>query len=375
MLENYLATHLIDIVALIFLCSLIYNNNILNDKRKGPLWLGTILTIIIILSQVGTMIVLDGDADMRFLNIICNVIGFALTPLIPIVLIAIINVKILRVNKLVMLPSIINIIATVLSPWLGIIFYVNVNNHYTRGNGFLIFMAAYAINLMILIISTVIMGDKHRYQIRLKITILSIFVIAGTSIQIIIPSIYSTWHCVTLTLLLYYQLLTEFDGSFDALTKLHNRAAFDNMANKLDGRKPFSIIIVDVNNFKEINDKDGHDFGDYALKKVAAVIRKSFNNHYTCFRVGGDEFYIISSDTYRVKLERQLKKMIVNIEEERQKESRLPTVSYGYSIFKGGKALDLQEVIKEADEQMYYYKNIQKERQRTDPADYKEEDN
>jgi diguanylate cyclase (GGDEF)-like protein len=129
---------------------------------------------------------------------------------------------------------------------------------------------------------------------------------------------------------------------------------------------------VDVNNFKEINDKDGHDFGDYALKKVAAVIRKSFNSHYTCFRVGGDEF---SRDTDRVKLERQLKKMIVNIEKERQKESRLPTVSYGYSIFIGGKALDLREVIKEADDQMYYYKNIQKERQRTERADFKEVDN
>jgi hypothetical protein len=243
MLENYLATHLIDVVALIFLCSLIYSNNILNDKRKGPFWLGTILTIIIILSQVGTMIALDGNADMRFLNIICNVLGFALTPMIPIVLIAIIDVKILRVAKMLLLPSIINIFAAALSPWLGIIFYVDANNHYTRGNGFIIFMAAYAINLMILIISTVIMGEKHNYQIRSKITILSVFVIVGTSIQIIIPSIYSTWHCVTLTLLIYYQLLTEFDGSFDALTKLHNRAAFDNMANKLDGKNLFPLSL------------------------------------------------------------------------------------------------------------------------------------
>ena len=94
--------------------------------------------------------------------------------------------------------------------------------------------------LAILIISTVIMGETQLSN-KSKITILSVCD-SRYKHQIIIPSIYSTAH-VTLTLLIYYQLLTEFDGSFDALTKLHNRAAFDNMANKLDGKNLFPLSL------------------------------------------------------------------------------------------------------------------------------------
>ena len=53
------------------------------------------------------------------------------------------------------------------------------------------------------------------------------FTIAGTSIQLLYPTVYTTWHCVTLVLLFYFLLLAEFDSSFDKLTCLYNRAAFD----------------------------------------------------------------------------------------------------------------------------------------------------
>ena len=79
-----------------------------------------------------------------------------------------------------------------------------------------------------------------------------------------------------------------------------------------------------------------------------------------CTLSGGDEFYIISSETDPIKLEYQLKSMTNNLGRERQNDDRLPTVAYGYSIFKGSKGIGFKEVLKEADEQMYYYKKIQK---------------
>lgn len=78
-------------------------------------------------------------------------------------------------------------------------------------------------------------------------------------------------------------------------------------------------------------------------------------------RVGGDEFYVINRATDPAKLEQQLKSMTNNLEKARQNEGRLPTVAYGYSIHIGGKAIDFQEVLKEADDQMYYFKRIQKD--------------
>lgn len=169
---------------------------------------------------------------------------------------------------------------------------------------------------------------------------------------------------MTLSLLLYYILLSEYDGSFDVLTRLYNRAAFEIVANKIDGRKPFSVVVMDINDFKEINDSYGHDFGDCVLKRVASVIRESFDDYCTCYRVGGDEIYVIIRAADPVKLEHQLKSITNNLEKERKNDSRLPTISYGYSIFKGGYKIDFQEVLKEADNQMYYFKKIQKDIQK-----------
>ena len=359
-MENYMATYLIDVVALAFLCYLIHSNNILNQNRKWPFYFSTMLPVLIIVAEGGTIIAGDRNVDLRFLNVFCNVFGFALTPVILIVLVSILDVKILRIYKLLMLPSILNMLITVLSPWLGFIFYVDANGHYERGSLFFIFIIAYIINLLILLISTIRTGQKYHYPIKAKITALSFFAVAGTSIQLIFPFVYASWHCVTLSLLLYYLLLSEFDGSFDTLTGLHNRAAFEKTANKLDGEKPYSVIVMDINNFKDINDAYGHDFGDAVLKKVASIIWESFDTRCVCYRIGGDEFYIISSETDPIKLEYQLKSMTNNLGKERQNDDRLPTVAYGYSIFKGGKGIGFKEVLNEADEQMYYFKKLQK---------------
>ena len=363
MVENYFAIHIINVLALVFLCCLIRDNKILDIKRKGPFYLAIATAVIVILSEAGTIIAADSYADLRFLNILCNLIGFALTPVIPIFLLAIFDIKIFGKKKALMLPSIVNFLVTALSPWLGLVFYIDAGNHYARGSSFFIFVLTYIINIIILLIGTVATAEKHHYSIRVKIGALSLFVFVGTSIQIIIPSIYSTWHSVTLSLLLYYLLLSEFDASFDALTGLHNRAAYDEIANKLNGRKPYSVIVMDINEFKEINDKYGHDYGDDVLETIAAVIRKAFDKRCTWYRIGGDEFCIINSETAPAKIELQLKNMTDRLEEERLKDGRLPTVAYGYSICKGFEPDCFQRLLREADTQMYHFKKIQKDRQ------------
>jgi diguanylate cyclase (GGDEF)-like protein len=319
-----------------------------------------VLTALIILSEAGTIFAGEGNANLRILNISCNIFGFAVSPVIPIILIAIIDLKLFKTNRLIMLPSFVNILATALSPWFGFVFYVDVNNHYERGEYFLIFVAAYLINLIILLVNTVKKAEEYNYPIKAKTIALSLFVVAGTSIQLLFPYVNSSWHSITFSLFLYYFMLSDFDGSFDTLTRLYNRAAYEKATNKLDSRNPYSVIVIDINNFKGINDTYGHDFGDAVLKKVTSVIRKSFNKGCSCYRVGGDEFHIISRETDPKILESQLKDMTNNLEKERRNDSRLPTVSYGYGIFRSEKMTSFKDVNKEADDQMYYFKKTQK---------------
>lgn len=358
----YIATYIIDIAALFYLMGLLYSSTALNIYRKKPFLIGIILTVIIILSEAGTVFADNGSLNLRDINILCNILGFALTPMIPIAITLIFDRRILRTHKLLLVPTLINIVATVLSPLFGFIFYVDANNQYIRGDYFFIFTTVYIINFLFLVISTLEVGNKYNYPIMRKMVALSLFTMIGTSIQLVYPLAYSSWHCVTLSLFLYFLLMSEFDSSFDTLTGLYNRAAFDKAAKQIVETKGFSVIILDINDFKSVNDTYGHDYGDTVIKAVAAIIRKSFNKHYTCYRFGGDEFSIIGNETDQEEIQYHLRTMTNNLVEMREKGNPLPTVSYGYSIFRGGEKLDFHNNLKEADDQMYHFKKTHKSR-------------
>lgn len=356
----YIATYFIDIAALICLVVLLYSSTALNTNRKKPFLAAIILTVIIIVSEAVTIYTGDGNSNLRTINIFSNVLGFALTPMIPIVITLIFDRRILTTHRLILVPTGINSIAVVLSPLFGFIFYVNANNQYIRGEYFFIFIAVYIINFLFLVLSTLDMGKKYNYPMMLKLVALSLFTIIGTSIQLVVPSAYSSWHSVTLALFLYFLLMSEFDSSFDTLTGLYNRATFDKAIKEIVKPKALSVIILDINDFKNVNDTYGHDYGDRVIKIVASVIRESFNMQYKCYRYGGDEFSILSSETDPEKIEFQLRTMTKALAEMRENGNQLPTVSYGYSVFQGEEVPDFHKVLKEADDQMYHFKKANK---------------
>ena len=360
MIKTYISTYFIDIIALLYLFSLLRNSN-MEINYKKPFLYSIVLTIIIILSEAGTILTNNGASGLRGVNILCNILGFSLTPVIPLALISISDISLLREHKWLMLPTGINMVAAALSNLLKWIFYVDSGNHYYRGKYFTIFVGVYIINLLLLFISTLRMGKKYCYPIQRKMIMLSLFTAAGTSIQLIDSSVHSSWHCITISIFLYYILFSEFESSFDAMTGLYNRAAFEKKVRQIANCKAFSVIVLDINDFKSINDTYGHDYGDYSIKTVAGIIRESMGSHYSCYRAGGDEFYVIGSETDSEKIQYQLKKITNALKGKRELDGRLPTIAYGYSIFPGGRTPNFQKILNEADSQMYYYKKLNKD--------------
>lgn len=177
-----------------------------------------------------------------------------------------------------------------------------------------------------------------------KLVALCLFTLIGTSIELVYPSAYSSRHCVTLALLLYFLLMSEFDSSFDTLTGLYNRAAYDIAVKKMANIKAFSVIVLDINDFKTINDTYGHGYGDCIIKAVAEIVRKTFNKNYTCYRIDGDEFLIIGKETNQKRIENRRKLMTSNLAKMREDGKALPTVSYGYSISSGEDKPDFPDV-------------------------------
>jgi diguanylate cyclase (GGDEF)-like protein len=97
------------------------------------------------------------------------------------------------------------------------------------------------------------------------------------------------------------------------------------------------------------------------LKKVAAIIRESFDQDCSSYRIGGDEFYVLCKNCDREKLDHQLHGLTSRLSHERKNNSHLPTVAYGRSISQT-EMTDIQVMLNAADAEMYAFKQQQKER-------------
>lgn len=84
----------------------------------------------------------------------------------------------------------------------------------------------------------------------------------------------------------------------DSLTGLKSRAAFAPVQEKrkANSDEVSALLMVDVDDFKRINDQYGHRAGDAALKSLASILRKSVRDKDSVFRWGGDEFVVILPD-------------------------------------------------------------------------------
>lgn len=78
----------------------------------------------------------------------------------------------------------------------------------------------------------------------------------------------------------------------DALTNIGNRLAFSTKINQLS-RKNYYMLLFDIDNFKNLNDTYGHDFGDEVLSSVGKILKIIENKELGIYRVGGEEFAII----------------------------------------------------------------------------------
>ncbi len=82
----------------------------------------------------------------------------------------------------------------------------------------------------------------------------------------------------------------------DPLTQLYNRRYItDLMEKRRFGPGSLAVMIVDIDNFKQINDKYGHNTGDKVIAKVASIIRSKSCNNMVIARIGGEEFGILAS--------------------------------------------------------------------------------
>ncbi len=146
----------------------------------------------------------------------------------------------------------------------------------------------------------------------------------------------------------------------DELTGLYNRRAFDKLANqhlKLAKRNNQDMILFyfDINNFKVINDTQGHAMGDLAIKKMAASFKEVFRESDLMARMGGDEFVVLAQGLQKddsKNIIHRLEEILANYNNQDSISFPLFT-SVGTVIYDPHKHSSLALLIADADKKMY----------------------
>ncbi|TMN72290.1 GGDEF domain-containing protein [Pseudoalteromonas sp. S1727] len=140
----------------------------------------------------------------------------------------------------------------------------------------------------------------------------------------------------------------------DYLTKIANRRFFYQHMQQVQTQR-FTLIIIDIDFFKSINDEFGHDVGDKVLTELAALYSKAFSQECVFARLGGEEFAVFvpgDDQQFAIELSQQLLAIARTIELNKQ---RKVTVSIGVSFKTANESLT--EVVKRADQALYKAKN------------------
>ena len=146
------------------------------------------------------------------------------------------------------------------------------------------------------------------------------------------------------------------EATLDELTGIANRRAFERMSDSMGGQN-FSIVLVDVNAFKAVNDNFGHQAGDAALVRIAKHLQAAFTHAELICRLGGDEFLVVTSaDRLNTRMQiRSFRRMVVSD----PAHERYGPMNFGVSCGAAsvpGDAPTIRQAMQLADERMYAVK-------------------
>ena len=146
----------------------------------------------------------------------------------------------------------------------------------------------------------------------------------------------------------------------DSMTKLYNKETIEKLVGHIIEQKPegeHAFYMIDLDNFKDVNDSFGHVFGDTVIQDMALSVRKSFPERAKIGRIGGDEFVVFLPDTDREEAQLAARHVAKQLIWELPTEAKLIRVSCSIGITMWKPGMDYQELLKQADAAMYYAKD------------------
>jgi len=358
----FLVLTVINLFVMGFMYILVGYSETLYPRQKKAFQAVFFLIGLISALELVSVLVDDGAVGLRPVNVLSNYLGFGLTPAVPVLIVYSMNrsddvptdLKIAVAFELLYL-----LILTGSMFFGGLVFSVDEMNHYSRQWGFPVYMAMYYGETLYLLYHILKMARTFQNRGRILVLCLAGFLAVATTVQILLPTLHITWICVTMISVLYYLYCNEMWNQLDGLTGLLSQKSYLNRTLNLkpDDRM---LIVLDLDDFKHINDTYGHQAGDQCLQVIAECLKKAYARYGNCYRIGGDEFCVLLKNPEKEKYCRE--KFFWAVDKRKKSLRMLPGASYGSAMILEQESIS--DTKARADQNMYENKRERKEQQR-----------
>jgi diguanylate cyclase (GGDEF)-like protein len=149
------------------------------------------------------------------------------------------------------------------------------------------------------------------------------------------------------------------DSKIDSLTGIGNRYSFNEFIHQVSGqnaKQSYSVVMIDMDHFKAINDTLGHLEGDNALRDMAVIIKGCIRHSDFAARYGGDEFVLATQKESDItRLMERIQQAIDNQNEKNVRPYKIQ-ISYGYDMFTPNSDQSIEAFLSHIDSLMYKHK-------------------
>jgi len=360
---------IINIYSVSLLAVICYHSSTKKEKESLQYKLYTMmLWITIFMLVVDIFSRFDGKSDTMYavINYWGNFLIFFLNPILPTLWLLYVHINLFQDEKKtrqLVCPlfayNAVNTALVVLSQFYGWYYYIDSNNIYHRGPLFLL-AGSFTINL-ILIAFIIIIANRRKIKKKHFFSLVFFCVppLMCIILQVFFYGVSLMLNSVVLSLLVIFINIQNRDIYIDYLTGVNNRKMLDlYLKKKISAsteEKTFSAIMIDLNNFKNINDNYGHNEGDRALQNISTILKNCIRSNDFIARYGGDEFWIILETSDRADLE----EIICRVNESAKRYNAVSNLPYkidfsmGYAIYDYHSHLELEEFQKKIDTLLY----------------------
>ena len=353
MREYFVSIFLTEMVVLLMFVNIGSNRNINKKHRRYFRLTYGLIALTAMCECVGRFISASAIIGLKPVLIISKFMEFSITPCIPVIYASIFKIGSKNesfAHRAILLLLSFHLFAEVLSLYSGIIFSVNNLGVYQRGNHYTMYVVSFIFAGLYLFWMVVRFSSFYQNRdLKLLVSIV-LFLTSGVTLQFILSEVNITWLTISVSsifMFVYYENITLYT---DGLTALLNQRSYKSQLER-GFEEETIVLLMDVNDFKTINDQYGHNYGDLTLRSIGNAIKEVYSPYGYCYRIGGDEFCVFMKP--KVEARELNKQFIAKLIELQAEDTRFPLVSIGSAVYRPQNGSSILDAVEEADKNMY----------------------